>query len=259
VNKTALITGASSGIGFELSKIFAKNGYNLVLVSRNKQRLDVIATEIENQNNIKAKVLSKDLSKTSAPQELYDDLISDGIRIDVLVNNAGFGINGRFVDYNPDKHMELIQLNVTSLTLLCNLFGTDMAKRRTGSILNVASTAAFQAGPLMSTYYASKAYVLSLSEALNNEFAHDGVKVSVLCPGPTDTEFADRADMTNAKIINVPWIMDAAKVAEIGFSGLMRGKKIIIPGLMNKLLAFSVRLTPRSVLVLITRSLNQKN
>jgi short-subunit dehydrogenase len=257
--KTALITGASSGIGYELSKIFAKDGYNLVLVSRNKQKLEGIAEEIEKQNNITAKVISKDLSKNSASQELYDAIVSDGIEIDVLVNNAGFGINGKFVDFKPEKHLELIQLNLTSLTHLCHLFGSDMIKRRSGSILNVASTAAFQAGPLMSTYYASKAYVLSLSEALNNEFAYDGVKVSVLCPGPTDTEFADRADMSSSKIINVPWIMAATKVAETGFSGLMRGKKIIIPGFMNRLLAFSVRLIPRSILVLITRSLNQKS
>ena len=258
MSKTVLITGASAGIGYELSKIFAQNGYNLVLVSRNKQRLEVIAKEMENQHDIQAKVIPKDLSKSSAPQELYDDIVSDGIDIDVLVNNAGFGINGKFTDFNADKHLELIQVNITSLTLLCNLFGTDMVKRRSGSILNVASTAAFQAGPLMSTYYASKAYVLLLSEALNKELSQDGVNVSVLCPGPTHTEFADRAEMSSAKIANVPWIMKAAEVAEIGFSGLMKGQKIIIPGLMNKLIAFSVRLTPRSVLVLITRSLNQK-
>jgi short-subunit dehydrogenase len=258
MNKTVLITGASAGIGYELSKVFSKNGYNLVLVSRNKQRLEVIAKEMENQHDIQAKVIPKDLSKSSAPQELYDEIVADGIDITVLVNNAGFGINGKFTDFSADKHMELIQLNITSLTLLCKLFGTDMVKRRSGSILNVASTAAFQAGPLMSTYYASKAYVLLLSEALKNELAQDGVNVSVLCPGPTQTEFSVRADMSSAKIVNVPWKMSAAEVAEIGFSGLMKGKKIIIPGLMNKLLAFSVRFTPRSVLVLITRSLNQK-
>jgi hypothetical protein len=258
MNKTVLITGASAGIGYELSKVFAENGYNLVLVSRNKQRLEVIAKEMENQHDIQAKVIPKDLSKSTASQELYDDIVADGINIAVLVNNAGFGINGKFTDLSADKHMELIQLNITSLTLLCKLFGTDMVKRRSGSILNVASTAAFQAGPLMSTYYASKAYVLLLSEALNNELAQDGINVSVLCPGPTHTEFAVRADMSSAKIVNVPWIMSAAEVAEIAFSGLMKGKKIIIPGLMNKLLAFSVRFTPRSVLVLITRSLNQK-
>ncbi len=258
MNKTVLITGASGGIGYELSKVFSKSGYSLVLVSRNKQRLEVIAKEMENQHNIQARVIPKDLSKSSAPQELYDDIVANDIDIDVLVNNAGFGINGKFTDFSVDKHMELIQLNITSLTLLCKLFGSDMVKRRSGSILNVASTAAFQAGPLMSTYYASKAYVLLLSEALNNELAQEGVSVSVLCPGPTHTEFAVRADMSSTKIANVPWIMNATKVAEIGFSGLMKGKKIIIPGLMNKLLAFSVRFTPRSVMVLITRSLNQR-
>ena len=219
MSKTALITGASCGIGYELSKVFAKNGYNLVLVSRNKQRLEVIAKELENQHDIQAKVIPKDLSKSSAPQELYNDIVADGIDIDVLVNNAGIGINGKFTNLSADKHMELLQLNIVSLTMLCKLFGTDMVKRRSGSILNVASTAAFQAGPLMSTYYASKAYVLLLSEALNNELAQDGVNVSVLCPGPTNTEFAVRADMSSAKIISVPWIMSAAKVAEICFSG----------------------------------------
>ena len=258
MSKTALITGASVGIGYELSKIFAKNGYNLVLVSRNKQRLEAIADEMEKQHDIIAKVIPKDLSKSSAPRELYEDTISDAIDIDVIVNNAGFGINGNFTDFGVDEYVELIQVNGTSLTLLCKLFETDMVMRRSGSILNVASTAAFQAGPLMGSYYASNAYVLSLSEALNNELARDGVKVSVLCPGPSETEFANRAEMTTERIINVPWVMKADDVAKIGYSGLMKGKKIIIPGLMNKLLAFSVRLTPRLVLVLILRFLNQK-
>ena len=258
MKKTVLITGASTGIGYELSKVFSKSGYNLVLVSRNSQRLEVVAKEMEKQYDIQAKVIAKDLSKSLAPEELYNDVVANDIDIDVLVNNAGFGINGKFTDVSADKHMELIQLNISSLTVLCKLFGADMVKRRSGSILNVASTAAFQAGPLMSTYYASKAYVLLLSEALSNELAQDGVNVTVLCPGPTHTEFGVRADMNSAKILNVPWIMSAAEVAEIGFSALMKGKKIIIPGLMNKLIAFSTRLTPRSVLVFITRSLNQK-
>ena len=258
MSKTVLITGASAGIGYELSKIFAKNGYHLALVSRNRQRLEELAREMENQHQITAKVIPKDLSESSAPQALYDEVVSDGIDIDVLVNNAGFGLNGNFTDFSADQHRELIQVNVTALTLLCNLFGKDMVKKRSGRILNVASTAAFQAGPLMSTYYASKANVLSFSEALNNEFARYGVTVSVLCPGPTHTEFADRAEMSSAKIVNVPWIMPASDVAEIGYSGLMNGKKIIIPGFMNKLLAFNTRFTPRSVLVMITRYLNQK-
>ena len=259
LSKTALITGASTGIGYELTKIFAKNGYHLALVSRNREKLEAIAGEMESQNDITAKVFAKDLSIASAPQELYDATISDGIDIDVLVNNAGFGLNGNFTDFSIEKHMDLFQVNIASLTLLCRLFGADMVKKRSGSILNVASTAAFQAGPLMSTYYASKAYVLSFSEALHIEFETTGVNVSVLCPGPTRTEFADRAEMTNARIINVPWLMQAAEVAETGFAGLMKGKKIIIPGFMNKLLAFNTRFAPRSVLVLITRFLNQKS
>lgn len=258
MSKTVLITGASAGIGYELSKIFAKNGYNLVLVSRNKQRLEVIAKELENQHDVQAKVIPKDLSKSSAPQELYDDIAADGIDINVLVNNAGFGTNGKFTDFSTDKHMDLIQLNITSLTMLCKLFGTDMVKKRSGSILNVASTAAFLAGPFMSTYYASKAYVLMLSEALNSELAQDGVNVTVLCPGPTHTEFFVRNEMTDTKIAKSPLIMKAADVAQAGFAGLMKKKKIVIPGLINKLGAFSVRLTPRSVITSIARSLNQK-
>lgn len=257
MKKTALITGASVGIGYELSKIFAGNNYNLVLVSRTKQKLEAISKELENKHGIQAKVIPKDLSKSTAPQELYDEIVADGIEITVLVNNAGFGLNGKFVDISTDKQMELIQLNITSLTMLCKLFGTDMVKRRSGRILNVASTAAFQAGPCMSTYYASKAYVLLFSEGINNEFAQYGVDVSVLCPGPTNTEFADRAKMNHTKILNVPWIMNAAEVAEIGYAGLMNRKKIIIPGVMNKFLAFNSRLMPRSLSVLILRYLNQ--
>ena len=202
-------------------------------------------------------MISKDLSQSTAPQELYDEIVAGGIEITVLVNNAGFGLNGKFVDINKDKQMELIQLNITSLTILSKLFGTDMVKRRSGKILNVASTAAFLAGPFMSTYYASKAYVLLFSEGIRNEFAKYGVDVSVLCPGPTHTEFGERAEMNHTKLLNVQWVMNAAEVAEIGFAGLMNKKKVIIPGIMNKILAFSTRLTPRSLLALITRYLNQ--
>ena len=166
--KTALITGASSGIGFEIAKIFSKNGYHLVLVSENKEELENAAREIDNQHDIQIKLIIKDLSKPSAAQELYDDILASGYDIDVLVNNAGYGISGQFTDLGADQQTSLIQLNIVALTQLCNLFGTDMVKRHSGRILNVASTAAFQPGPFMSTYYASKAYVLSLSEARIN-------------------------------------------------------------------------------------------
>lgn len=184
--------------------------------------------------------------------------LADSIEITDLVNNAGFGLNGNFIDFSTDQQMELIQLNITSLTMLCKLFSTDMAKRRSGRILNVASIAGFQAGgPLMSTYYASKAYVILFSEGLNDELARNGVQVSVLCPGPTQTEFGNRAQMNNAKILNVPWLMNSTEVAKIAYSGLIKGKKIIIPGLMNKISAFSTRFTPRSLSTLICRYLNQ--
>jgi short-subunit dehydrogenase len=203
-------------------------------------------------------VISKDLCKSSAPGELYDNVKAVGIDINVLVNNAGFGINGKFTDFSAEKHMDLIQLNIASLTMLCKLFGTDMIKKRSGSILNVASTAAFQAGPFMSTYYASKAYVLMFSEALNNELAQDGVIVTVLCPGPTQTEFFERNDMVNTNIAKSPHTMKAAEVAQAGYDGLMKGKRIVIPGLVNKTLAFTVRFTPRSIITRITSYLNQK-
>ena len=258
MRKTALITGASSGIGYEFSKVFAKNGYNLVLVSRNTEKLKIISKEIRKQNDIQVKVISKDLGKSSAPQELYDEVAAEGITIDVLVNNAGIGVYGKLIDSSTQKQMDLIQLNITSLTMLCKLFGRDMAKKGSGRMLNVASTAAFQAGPFISTYYASKAYVLMLSEALGSELKQDGVTVSVLCPGPTQTEFFERNDMIGTRLEKSPYIMSPTKVAEIGFSGLLKGKTVVIPGLINKLLTFSVRLIPRRVVTAIASSLNQR-
>ena len=258
MRKTALITGASSGIGYELSKVFAKNGYHLVLVSRNTEKLKIISEEIKKQHDVQVKVISRDLGKSTAPQELHDEVTADGINIAVLVNNAGIGTHGKFTETSTEKHKDLIQLNITSLTLLCKLFGADMVKSGSGGILNVASTAAFQAGPLMSTYYASKAYVLLLSEAIKNELKQDNVTVTVLCPGPTQTEFFKRSDMIGTRLERSPCIMSAAKVAEIGFSGLLKGKTVVIPGLINKLMAFSVRLAPRRIVTAMASSLNQK-
>jgi hypothetical protein len=258
MKKTALITGASSGIGYELTKVFAKNGYDLVLVSRNKEKLIMIAEEIRKQHDIQVKVVPKDLFKSSAPHEIYDEVAADGIKIDVLVNNAGIGVYSKFTHSSTEKQMDLIQLNIASLTKLCKLFGTDMSKNGSGRILNVASTAAFQAGPLMSTYYASKAYVLMLSEALNCELRQDGVSVTALCPGPTQTAFFKRNNMTGTRMERCPYMMSAAKVAEIGFSGLLKGKTIVIPGFINKLLSFLVRLSPRKVASAGASFLNQR-
>jgi short-subunit dehydrogenase len=258
MRKSALITGASAGIGYELSKVFAKNGYDLILVARNKERLKAIAEEFKKQGQIEAKVIAKDLSKSETPEELYDQVNTSKIDIDVLVNNAGIAAHGKFTDSSIQAHMDLIQLNVTALTILCKLFGADMSRKGSGKILNVASTAAFQAGPHMSTYYASKAFVLSFSEALQHELKKDGVSVTALCPGPTKTEFFERNDMAGTKLQRSPHNMSAARVAELGYSGLMQGKSIVITGLINRLLAFSVRLAPRKMATSIASSLNQR-
>ncbi len=257
MRNTALITGASSGIGFEFCRIFAENGYDLVLVSRNKERLESIAGEFEERHDIRARVIAKDLSKPSSPRELYDQLAADGARIDVLVGCAGIAVYGKFTDSDADRHMNLIQLNIASPTLLCRLFGADMARRGSGRILNVSSTAAFQAGPLLSTYYASKAYLLLLSEALSRELKKDGVTVTALCPGPTRTDFFRRNAMDDTQLNDSPFMMDAARVAEIGFSGLMKGKALVIPGAVNKVLIFLERLGPRRVASSVAHSLNK--
>jgi short-subunit dehydrogenase len=258
MSKTVLITGASAGIGHELSRVFAENGFNLVLVSRNRQALERIAEELEQRYGIKAAVIAKDLSRPNSGQELYDEISGKNLEIDVLVNNAGIGINGKFIGFNREKINDVIQLNISAVTILCRLFGADMVKKRSGRILNVSSTAAFQAGPLMSSYYASKAYVQMLSEALNYEFKKDGVTVTALCPGPTQTEFFMRNDMGNTNVANGPWLMKASDVARAGYAGLMKGKMMVIPGLINKFLAFSVRFTPRRVTAAIVCYLNQK-
>jgi len=258
MSKTALITGATSGIGYEFSKVFAKNRYNLVIVSRNREKLNAVAGELGQLHDIQVKAISKDLCKFSAPQELYDEISAGNIDIDVLVNNAGVGLNGRVVDLSAAKQMDLIQLNIASLTILCKLFGADMVKKSSGSILNVASTAAFQAGPFMSTYYASKAYVLMFSEGLNAELKRTGVTVTTLCPGPTRTDFFRRAGMKGSKLEKIPFLMTPAEVAGIGFSGLRKGKRIVIPGLVNKILAFSARVLPRGLITTITGYLNHE-
>lgn len=258
MTKTALITGASSGIGLEFGKVLAKNGYDLVLVSRNVERLQRISKEMTRHHPIRIKLMPKDLCESQAVHELHDEIIADGIDIDILVNSAGMATHGSFIDIGPDRHETLIGLNITALTLLCRLFGADMVKKGAGRILNVSSLAAFQAGPLMSTYYASKAYVLMFSEALREELGKHRVSVTVLCPGPTQTEFFKRSDMIGTRLEKSPHMMNPARVAEVAFSGLMKGKSIVIPGIVNKLLSFSVRLAPRKIVTAIAASLNQR-
>lgn len=243
--KTALITGPSSGIGYELARLFAADGYGLVLVSSNKEKLETAAKRLSNDFRVPIQTLVKDLSLVGAARELYDELARQKTRVDVLVNNAGFGGMGPFAttDWAWESHM--IQLNVMAMAELAKFYGRDMAARGEGKILNVASTAAFQPGPLQSVYYATKAFVLSLSEAMSWELRRSGVTVTALCPGPTSTEFGKRANIEKTFLFSGIMKMAAAPVALAGYKGLMRGERLVIPGFMNQFLVFSLRFFPR--------------
>jgi short-subunit dehydrogenase len=256
--QTALITGASAGIGRELSKLFAKDGYNLVLVARTASRLDQFADELQRQFSISAKTFALDLASASAPQFLFDQLAREDIKIDVLVNNAGAGKLGAFAEVLTEESLGQIHLNITTLTHLTKLFLGPMLERKSGRILNVASTAGFQPGPLMAVYYASKAYVISFSEALANELKGSGVTVTCLCPGATDTEFQKRAGTEETLLFRKGGPMTAKAVAQDGYRGLMKGKPLVISGLKNWLVAESLRISPRSLVTAISRRLIER-
>jgi len=250
--KTALITGASFGIGMEFARIFAREGYNLVLVARSADRLRQLAAELEKAHGARSLILAADLSDPGAPAYVLDQTTRADIPIDMLVNNAGFGQYGYFAENDLEECLRQIQLNVTALTHLTRLYLPAMIERSSGRILNVASTAAFQPGPLMAVYFATKAYVLHFSEALANELHGTGVTVSCLCPGATATEFHKRANATSMKLLKFG-SMDAAVVAEDGYRALMAGKPVVISGVKNWLLAQSVRFSPRRLVTAIAR------
>ncbi len=255
--QTALITGASGGIGLELAREFAKDGYNLVLVARSKDKLESIGADFAKQYNISATVVAKDLSEASAPDELYNELKTRGIQIDALVNNAGFGNYGKFVESILEKELQAMQLNMVALTHLSKLFVTDMVARKRGKILNVASTAAFQPGPLMAVYYATKAYVLSFSEAIANELEGTGVTITVLCPGPTESDFQARAAMQDSKLVQGR-LMKADEVAAQGYQATKRGQTLVIPGLTNQLGTLAARFLPRKAVTRIIRGVQER-
>jgi uncharacterized protein len=252
---TALITGASSGIGLELATIFAKNNIDLVLVARSAGKLNDLANKL---SNVKVTVLSKDLSTATASKEVFDELNAKGIQIDYLVNNAGFGDFGFFHESDWSKQAQMIDLNIKSLTELTYLFGKKMVERKSGKIMNVASTASFQPGPLMAVYYATKHYVLAFSEAINNEMSDFGVTVTALCPGPTESGFQDGADLHESKLVKGKKLPTSKEVAEYGYKAMMRGKAVAIHGVMNYLLANSVRFTPRNMVVKLVRFMSEK-
>jgi hypothetical protein len=255
---TALITGASNGIGLELAKIHASKGGNLVLVARNKSKLDELKKELENQYKVSVYIIGKDLSVFNSAQEVYDETNKQNIKIDYLINNAGFGDYGMFVDSDWNKELEMINLNITTLTQFTKLYLQDMVKHRSGKIMNVASTAAFQPGPIMAVYFATKAYVLSFSEAVNNEVSDKGVTVTTLCPGATESGFQAAAAMEESNLVKGRKLPTSKEVAEYGYAAMLKGKTVAIHGLMNLILANSVRFTPRSLVVKITRKIQGK-
>ena len=254
----ALITGASGGIGLELAKIFARNGYNLVLIARSHDELKAIADELEQANGVQVKYCAKDLAVSSTPDEIYQSIKSEMVEVDVLVNNAGFGWRGEFAKMELTDALEMIQVNITSLTHLTRLFLPEMVRRRHGKILNVASTAAFQPGPMMAMYYATKAYVLNYSLAISEELRGSGVTVTALCPGPTATGFGQRAGFANEKILGGLLSMNASRVALAGYKGLIKGKRLVIPGIINRLGTQLIRFLPRSFTGKLIKIVQQK-
>jgi len=260
--KTALITGASFGIGLELARIFAREGHNLVLVARTADKLRQVASELEKAHSTRSLILAADLAEPGAAAYVLDQTTRAQIAVDTLVNNAGFGQYGLFAENDLEECLRQIQLNVTTLTHLTRLYLPEMIERAKtektpGRILNVASTAAFQPGPLMAVYFATKAYVLHLSEALANELDGTGVTVTCLCPGATATEFHKRANATGMRLLKMG-SMDARTVAEDGYRALMAGRPVVISGFKNWLVAQSVRFSPRKLVTAIARKTQEE-
>jgi hypothetical protein len=240
-----LVTGASSGLGRELARLFAADRCNLVLVARQREKLDALATELRQSHGVEVRVLVEDLADPKTPQAIFDTLAAEGVAVAVLVNNAGFGSAGAVADLPVERQMDMIRVNVAALTHLTRLFLPGMIQRRSGGVLNVASTAAFQPGPYAAVYYATKAYVLSLTEALAEELLGSGVRVTCLAPGPTATGFAAAADL-EGKLLFRLGTMDARAVAAAGYRGFQRGRVLVVPGVRNKLGAMAVRFAPRA-------------
>lgn len=253
-----LITGASAGIGKELARVFAREKHSLILVARSVDKLQELKSEIEKESGVKVQIIVKDLSQPGAAFSLYENTVQQGWEVDVLVNNAGIGLYGFFADTDWRQEFEMLELNVVALTELSKLFLKPMRQKKRGYILNVASTAAFQPGPMMAVYYASKAYVLSFSEALANELNGTGVSVSVLCPGPTESGFKSRAQMDNHNYLFTPSLMMTAEaVAKEAYAGLMKQKRVIIPGFINKISPLGMRFFPRRLVTAIVRLLQE--
>jgi uncharacterized protein len=244
--ETVLITGASSGIGLELAKCFAADGCKLILVARNRDSLKKLAEELRRKNKIEVVVWPADLSRPETPQKIFSGLAAQKISVDILVNNAGFGAHGSFVKMELSRQLEMLQVNLAALTELTGLFLPGMIERKRGGILNVGSVAGFLAGPGMAVYYATKAFVVSFTEALSEELAGTNLKFSVLCPGPTESNFGNVARGKKIRHVKTPK-MSAETVAIHGHRAFRKGKIIAVPGLQNKFFVFMTRLLPRQL------------
>ncbi len=246
--RTALVTGASGGIGLELARVFARNGYDLVLVARSRDTLRSAAEGLAGEFGIRARAIPRDLSNPAAPREIAEELEQDSVAVHTLVNNAGFTMTGPFAEADPERSLDMMRLNMEALTHLTRRFLPGMVRRAEGGILNVASTAAFLPGPLMAVYYATKSYVLSFSRALAAELQGSGVRVSVLCPGATRTGFQRRGNLEEARLVKGKRLADPRRVAEAGFRGYVRGRTVVVPGPSNKLIPLLARLMPSRLL-----------
>lgn len=254
---TVLITGASGGIGYELAKLFARDHHNLILVARSADKLAQVATELQT-HGITVKTFALDLAQPQSPKFLFDQLQRENMAVDILINNAGYGRFGEFVQMREEDVLGQIALNITALTELTRLFLPRMVKGRCGRIMNVASTAGFQPGPLMAVYYATKAYVISFTEAIANEVRNSGVTVTCFCPGATHTGFAARAGNGMTRLFKQVGAMHANRVALDGYRALMEGKGLAISGVQNWLVAQSTRFAPRKMVTAISRWISEK-
>lgn len=254
---TTLVTGASSGIGRELAILAAKERRDVVLVARRQERLEELAGEISSRFGVVAEIVAADVSEPGAPARIVAAAEKRG-PVEVLVNAAGLGVHGFFWETPLEQERETILVNVLALTELTKLCVERMVERRRGRILNLASTAAFQPGPLMAVYYATKAYVLSFTQALAEELSGTGVTATALCPGPTLTEFQAKAGLAGTPLFRGPLVLDAATVARAGWEGARRGKRVVVPGAANKILAVGARFSPRTLATKIARKLQEK-
>jgi uncharacterized protein len=255
-DKTALVTGASSGIGRALAENFAQDGYHLVLAARGVAKMEALAVELQKKFDVKVTVIAADLETADGAQQLHAEIKRRNIVISALANNAGYGNFGEFKDSALSTELAMMQLNMTALVVLTKLFMPDLLATK-GKVLNVASIAAFQPGPYMAVYYATKAFVLSFSEAIAEELDGTGVTVTALCPGLTASGFQDKADMNQSALVKGKKMPTSEEVAALGYQAMQRGQRVYVPGVQNWLFTQSVRFTPRSIVTAMVKKLSK--